>query len=498
MKFLIISRKGCWGEVKLTTQKMVGKVQNAAKWASLTEISIRMISPITNMILARLLAPDAFGVVATINMIVSFVDMFTDAGFQKYLIQHEFTNKEEKEKYANVAFWTNLSISLFIWVMIIIFREYVAIKVGNPGLGNVLAIASIQLPITSFSSIQMALYRRSFNFKTLFFVKIGVALVPLIVTVPLAIIGLGYWAIIIGSICGVLFNAIILTVKSKWRPVLFYNFEILKKMISFSIWTLVESITIWLTTWIDTLIIGTALNEYYLGLYKTSLSTVNSLMMIVTSSVTPILFAALSRVQNEENSFKSIFYKVQKIVAYIVFPMGVGIFLYSDLITTIMMGEKWYEASTIIGIWGLTSSIRIVLTSLYSEVYRAKGRPRLSVIVQSIHLIFLIPVCLVGVELGFWKLVYMRALIRLEGVITGLIVMNFIMDFKAKDIIRNVFKPLIFTIIMGCVAVMLKTISHNIIWSLISIIICILIYGILMLMVAKKDLIGIISILKRN
>lgn len=482
----------------MENRQLKNKIQKATKWATLTEISIRMISPITNMILARLLVPEAFGVVATINMIISFVDMFTDAGFQKYLIQHEFENKKEKEEYVNVAFWTNLTISLLLLGIIIVFRDLIAIKVGNPGLGNVLAIACIQLPLTSFSSIQMALYRRSFNFKTLFFVKIGVALIPLIITVPLAIIGLGYWSIIIGSTCGVLFNAIILTVKSKWKPSFFYNFKILKKMISFSIWTLIESITIWLTTWIDTLIIGTALNEYYLGLYKTSLSTVNALMMIVTASVTPILFASLSRVQNDEKAFKFMFYKVQKIVAYIVFPMGVGIFLYSDLVTAIMMGEKWSEASSIIGIWGLTSAIRIVLTSLYSEVYRAKGRPKLSVVVQSIHLIFLIPICLVGVELGFGKLVYMRALIRLEGVITGLIVMNFIMNFKVRDILGNILKPLVLTLLMSCVAVILKIISGSIIWSLISIIICILVYGILMSIVAKKDLIEIVSILKRN
>lgn len=70
------------------------KVANAAKWSAITEIIAKLIAPVTNMALARILAPEAFGVIATITMIISFADMFTDAGFQKYLIQHEF--KDEK------------------------------------------------------------------------------------------------------------------------------------------------------------------------------------------------------------------------------------------------------------------------------------------------------------------------------------------------------------------------------------------------------------------
>lgn len=474
------------------------KIQRAALWSTLTQVSIRLISPITNMILARLLAPEAFGVVATINMVISFVDMFTDAGFQKYLIQHEFNNEEERENSINVAFWTNLMVSIALWCTIILFRNSIAKLVGNPGLGNVLAIACIQLPITSFSSIQMALFRRDFNFKSLFYIQLLVASIPLFVTVPLAVLGFSYWSIIIGSICGLLCNAIILTLKSKWKPKFFYQFSILKEMLAFSIWSLFEAISIWMTSWIDTLIIGSSLSAYYIGLYKTSLSTVNALMMIVTASVNPILFSALSRAQNNEEVFSKMFYKVQKLVAYLVFPMGIGIFIYRDLVTAIMLGEQWKEASNIIGVWAITSAIRIVLTSIYSEVYRAKGKPKLSLFVQMIHLVFLIPVCLISLKKGFWTLVYARAFVRLEGVVTGLIIMHFVMNFKAKDIVKNINKPIFYTFIMGIFALGLKLVSDNIIWSFVSIFICILVYGVLMVRGARDDLNMVIDILKKR
>ena len=80
------------------------KIASATKWSSITEIIAKVIVPLTNIILARILAPEAFGVIATITMIISFVDVFTDAGFQKYLVQREFINEEEKYTNANVAF----------------------------------------------------------------------------------------------------------------------------------------------------------------------------------------------------------------------------------------------------------------------------------------------------------------------------------------------------------------------------------------------------------
>ena len=176
------------------------KVLNATKWSTITEVAAKFVSPITNMVLARILVPEAFGVVATVTMIISFAEMFADSGFQKYLVQHEFKDEDEKFKNANVAFWTNLGISILLWFAIILFRNKIAILVGNPGLGNVIAIACVQLPITAFSSIQMALYRRNFDFKTLFIVRIIAVCIPFVITIPLAIKGFGYWSLIIGSI----------------------------------------------------------------------------------------------------------------------------------------------------------------------------------------------------------------------------------------------------------------------------------------------------------
>lgn len=469
------------------------KVFNATKWATFTEVSAKLVSPVTNMILARILAPQAFGVVATVTMIISFADMFTDSGFQKYLVQHEFKDEYEKYNNANVAFWTNFSLSILLWLIIIILRDQLATLVGNSGLGNVIAIACIQLPLTSFSSIQMALYRRAFDFKTLFMVRMVAVCIPFVITIPCAFLGLGYWALIIGSITIQLSNAIILTIRSKWKPKLNYNIEILKEMFSFSIWSLIEAISIWLTSWVDSFIIGNVLSQYYLGLYKTSTSMVNTLMVLITGSTTPVLFSTLSRLQRDENQFNNMFLKFQRLVSVLIFPLGVGVYLYRDLATQILLGSQWSEASGVIGIWALTSSIMIVFGHYCSEVYRAKGRPKLSFLSQVLHLIVLVPACIISSKHGFWPLVYTRSWIRLQGVLVHIVIMKFAIGFPVRKVLKNVFPTALGSMGMGVFGYFLQQLNEGIIWSLVSIFLCTLFYfGILALFSSvRKEVFGL-------
>ncbi|MGN7482838.1 lipopolysaccharide biosynthesis protein [Priestia megaterium] len=469
------------------------KIISATKWSTITQIVAKIIVPITNMILARILAPEAFGVITTITMIISFVDMFTDAGFQKYLIQHEFNNIKEKYRNANVAFWTNLTISLLLWGIIILFSGEIAIMVGNPGLGVVIIVACAQLPLTSFSSIQMALFRREFDFKTLFLVRILSILIPIFITIPLAMIGFSYWSLIIGSIFTQLFNAIVLTLKSKWKPKLFYNIRLLKDMLSFSIWSLVEAISIWLTAWIDAFIIGYYLNEFYLGLYKTSTTMVNSLLALITASTVPVIFSALSRLQHDTVKFEKVFFKFQRLISIFVFPLGGGIFLFSDLATQVMLGDKWSRASDIVGIWGLTSAIMIVLGHYCSEVYRAKGRPKISFFAQILHLIVLVPTCIIAASFGFWTLVFARSLIRMQFVLVHLVIMKVMMNISVLETFKNIFPSFISTVLMMGIGYLLRQISDNIIWSLFSICICGVFYLVILLTFNKTkiELIGI-------
>ena len=460
---------------------MENEISNSTKWSFITEIVARLVSPISNMVLARLLTPEAFGVVATATMVFSFADMFTDSGFQKYLIQHDFKSDNEQERSTTVAFWTNMLLSLVFWALISMFSDPLATIVGSPGMGLVLIVACASLPLTAFSSIQMSLYKRNFDFKTLFYVRMVGTLIPLTVTVPLAFLTHSYWALIIGTLCGNLTNAIILSVKSDWKPRLFYNINVLWEMLSFSFWSLVEAVAIWMTSYLDIFLIGAFLSTYYLGLYKTAMTTTNQLTALIATSMVNVLFPALSRAQNNMEEFRRIFLSFQKKAAFFLLPMGVGVFVYRDFVVSILLGSQWVEAINFLGLWSLVSVVKIIFSNFCSEAYRSLGRPKVSVLVQISQLIVMIPAILYGASHGFDTLCIMRCLVSCELIIVNLIVIKFVADISVLNIVKNILPEIVSSLLMGLIAYMLRILKSGMLWTIFSILICIILYFIFLL-----------------
>ena len=217
----------------------------------LTEIAAKLVAPITTMVLARLLTPDAFGVMVTAQMVISFAEIFTDAGFQKYIVQHEFKDDDEKFKSTAVAFWSNLIMSLVIRAGISIFANPIARLVGCDGEGIVIAVSCICIPMEAFSSIQMALFRRDLDFKTLFLGQNYRYSHSFDSDGAIGFCYRSYWSLIIGMIALNFINALILTIKSKWKPRWYYNIQLFKEMFSFTMWSMLEAISIWLTSYVD-------------------------------------------------------------------------------------------------------------------------------------------------------------------------------------------------------------------------------------------------------
>lgn len=453
-------------------------ILNATLWSFAAEFAAKILVPITNIILARLLVPADFGIIATINMIISFAETMTTAGFQKYLVQRNFDSKETLYKSANVAFWTNFLVALFFWGFITVFRYQVSSFVGNSGYETALVIAILSLPIMSLTSVQEALFQRSLNYKVLFNIRIVVSILPFFVTIPLALCGYGYWSLIIGTLSGMVARVILLMYYSEWRPTLFYNVVLLREMWGYGSWILAESLALWASSYIDILIISNRMGAYYTGLYKSSQTIVTGILSIITGATTSVLFASLSREQDNPDEYKSIFYGFQNKVAMFVLPVGVGIFCYSDFITSILLGQQWMEASHFIGIWGLCTSLVCVFGTFSREVYRSKGCPRISFIAQMLHLVFVVPVCMYGVSKGFGVLAYLRSFAYLQIIVVHMIFVRIFFGLSPVEMLRGVKEPILGSVLMGGTAFIMRfTFAKTAVLQLFSIFICMLVYG---------------------
>ena len=452
------------------------RINESFNWSTITEVLVKIVTPLLNIILAHILLPEDFAPLASVTMIVTFGEIFVESGFRKYLIQHQFENKEDQDKHFDVAFWSSLAISFVIWAFVIAMSKSLSNLLGDTDISLAICISGIILPLYATCGILNSILQKNLLFKKLFIVRVVTAFVPLFITIPLAVLGLGYWSLIIGNIFGVLTQTIVLSIVNTQRIHIFFSFEILKDMLSFGIWTLLDGIAIWLTSWVDSFIIASFLNDYYLGLYKNSLSIVNSLSGLVTASVIPVLYVGLSNYQNDNEKFSDFYNYIQRILAMLLIPMGVGCFIYSDVFVNIMLGKQWAEAAGVVGISFLTSAFRTIYVGICSEAYRAKGKFRIPFYLQLLDVAILVPVCIFFGRKGFWPLVLARSIIRLDLIIPEVIILRKVAGIKIKEQIIKTLPIYFSTAIMGLFCFVAKRTISGTGPALVQIMLAIIIY----------------------
>lgn len=439
------------------------RISRATFWSVSGEILAKIAAPISNMILARILAPEVFGIIATVNMVVSLSDIFTEAGFQLYIVQHEFKNKEELRSYSSTAYTVSLLIGLLMFGAIAIFRNSIADYVGSPEYGFEIMIASLSIPLTSVISILQCSYRRELNYKPLFIRRIAVLMTPFFVTVPLALIGWGCWSLVIGTLASKVVNVMVLLWHSSWKPILQISMQQLKEMFPFCITTMVSYLASWLTNWIDIFIISNILGAYYTGLYKNSQATVTGMITIVTASLTPILFSVLCRYQDNHKKFCKTMEEFTHKLSLFLLPIGGGILIYRDLVTKIMLGKQWSEASTLIGVWGVATILSAVYATYCREACRAKGKPYLNVIAQILSLCVIIPSSYFGANAGYQTLIYIRSAAVLSLILFYYLILFLKLRINPINLIKATLSPWFCTLIMMLIVWILKMKSINVI-----------------------------------
>lgn len=447
------------------------EIVNARRWSLFTEIVSKLITPITNMVLARLISPVAFGIVTTATMIFSFGDIFSTGGFPNYIIHKQFNNKEYEDKAINIAFTSNFVISVFIWVLIIIFQNQITTLVGLQHYNYVIVISCFQLVITAFSSIQLAILKKRLEFKKLFYLRIITSFVPFLVSIPLAFLGWSYWSIIITNLLKEIIIVLYLKKSSNIHLSFDFDYVIFRKMFNFCIWSLIESIIIWFCTWIDSIIIGSLFTQYEVGLWKTSATMLNGLFGIVKSITIPVLFSSLCILQNDEEAYNHQIHLTRRIIALIMFPISIGIIILNELAVFITLGDQWKDANLIFISKTLLAPLVYTIPYVASEIYRSKGQPKISAVVQFIHVLIFIPLAILFAKNGFSFYVQMYPLFDAIFIVINLCCLKYFYSTSILNIFKDLFLPFIYSVIMAIVILGLKQVINQSIFGQFSLIV---------------------------
>jgi O-antigen/teichoic acid export membrane protein len=373
----------------------------SVKWSALTEVVSRAVTPITFVILARILTPQDFGIIAIAQIAISFCSLFWDAGLQKALIQ----TREPLEKAANVVFWINLILGLAIYAILFATAPLLATFFDSPAACTVLRVLGFQIVIGSLSTVQEGLFLRDFNFKLLFWARLTTAALPALVSIPLAYFGYGVWAIVASSLAGAFINLIILWVRSPWRPQLCFNTRIARKMASFGYWIVLDSFVGWFISQGDALVVGRYLGVRDLGLYRTGTNIVGVIFGFTLNPIFPILYPSFSALHGDKEALRSALHKTNRIIMSLTLPIGTGIMCISSPLVAVVLGEKWRGVEIVLSIMSLQSTLGW-LVGANPEIYRALGRPDVQTKIALFSLPLYLFVYLMAAPLGLTAFVF--------------------------------------------------------------------------------------------
>ncbi|WP_353101109.1 oligosaccharide flippase family protein [Myroides odoratus] len=381
----------------------------ASTWSILTEIVAKVISPISFLVLTKILAPEDFGIVAVATTFISFVQIITDLGVSKVIIQNSVDEEDYKFRLNNTCFWFNFILGSLIFVFTIAFSTKIASFFGNASAGLIVKVMALQIIFFSLSSIQNANLKKKLNFKFLFFTRLVTIAMPLFVAIPLALLGGGYWALVIATVVGAFLNTVILWLYSSWKPKLLFDIDILKDVLNKSIWSSFDEIIVWIPIGLDTYLIGNYLNSRDLGVYTTSRTLFSAAIAITLGAILPVLYSHLARIQNNQKEFVSTVLFAQKIMYLLAGTMGLGVFLMSDFIERIFFNDSWKGISEILGIVFLVMS-NGYFYSVLQEALRSKGFFRELFLVKFFSMFLIVPILFVAVNYDIYVYSLLRGL----------------------------------------------------------------------------------------
>jgi O-antigen/teichoic acid export membrane protein len=373
------------------------------KWSALSELLTRAVQPTVMIFLARILSPEDFGLVAIATIIISAGQVFLEFGMGKALIQTD----SDVELYRNNALWTNVLIAFIVYIIVFFNAGLIGNFFNSPESAIIIKVLGIQFILNSFFSSNIAFFQRELKFSILFKIRTSASLGTAIVSLSLAALGYGVWALVFGALIGSFIQLCLCWIYSTWNPVFKFNKEIFFKMFNFSKWILFEGVFAWLLAWGDSIAVGHMMNPEELGKYRIGNAIIILISNIVFTPIIPIALSYFSRIKTNKEELRNSYEKLTGLIAYIAVPIAVMLVLLSHEFVFVVLGEKWVGVEIIIIIMGIRFGFGW-LVGLNSTVFTAIGRPDVNSKLLVIITTFTLPIYFFSAEQGILFFLYAR------------------------------------------------------------------------------------------
>ncbi len=346
------------------------KIGSGLIWNFSAHAITRILSLGVGILMARILAPEDFGMVAIAMVVWEMIAILGQFGLGAKLV-HQQQNIDE---YANSTFWLNVMVSGFIAAVALVVAPYAAGFYNNPISEPIIKILACGFILSSIGSTHATLLSKNMAFKKLSMVDIICTVLKDIIAVGMVLGGCGLWSLVLPDLFVKPVRIIFLWYMVPWRPRLRLGLKYWKDIFTFGKYVFGTTLLRYLNINGDYLIIGKVLGAAPLGLYRFAYNLANWPIKNVVWVCGKVLFPAFSQLQNDIKEMQRLYLKVVETISIILFPCLIGLLATAEIIIPAIYGEKWRPAVLPLKIIIAFTTIRSI-ASLGGQVLMALGLP---------------------------------------------------------------------------------------------------------------------------
>jgi O-antigen/teichoic acid export membrane protein len=353
-----------WLHERLAVQTVSG-----AAWSTLSIVAQRGLSLLSTLVLARLLAPSAFGLLGMAMVLTAAMYSLKDLGTAAALIQR----KELNGRLASTLFWTNVLIGVAGAGFMVSIAHFVAVVYREPRVGPVFAALSVAFFMNSLGVVQRAVLARAMLFRRISVIQLSSSAASAVVGIGLAAAGAGVWSLVAATTCEMSTATVLYWLACSWRPGWHLSFGDLKSVTPYSANLTASNLANYLMRYMDNALIGRFLGAAALGYYALAYGLMMYPLYNVTWNLGSVLFPAFSRMQEEDARFRQAYLRAVSVIATVTFPLMLGLLATADLLVATFFGAKWAPMAPLVRVLAPVGMLQSI-TSTTGMIFTAKGR----------------------------------------------------------------------------------------------------------------------------
>ncbi|WP_141242256.1 lipopolysaccharide biosynthesis protein [Leptolyngbya sp. BC1307] len=420
------------------------KVAKGAVWSAFQDWGSQGIQFVVFFILARLLGPQTFGLIALAQIFLRLIQSLTKQGFTQVLIQKDNLDRSELD----TAFWSNIGITSVLTAVCVVLAQQVSVWFKEPMLAQIIPWLSANFILVALNDVQRALLMREFDYKTIATRTFIAAPISGVIGISMAFSGYGVWSLVGKTLSENAVTVILLWQVSDWRPSFNFSIARFKELFEFQINIVGISVLGTINGQIDNFLVGYYIDSTTLGYYVVANKVVVLVADLLGGATQKIALPMFSRLRADLDKLQKIFCKITQVVSFIAFPVFFGIAILASEITFVAFGPEWAPAiplMQILAFAGLQNSVY----SFLGELTTAFGKPAWNLRIGFASVVFKAVGFMIAVQSGIVAVAVVQMMVGYVFTPIRLFFVNRLTHISFSKYLKSHVSPLLGVVIMS-------------------------------------------------